>query len=170
MSMRRGPAGLLLAAIAGAAAAQTPPPVIAPSGPKVDAPGRLPSPEATVSDLAYDARLMSSYAAAQSFQGALDGSWTLAAADGGGDLYAFQFTDRLGVLEGAWRDLKRGHGADASGLIESASRSPPGLVLRFAPPGQAAVEVALRPDLTGELRQGQARTAVALRKSAAQLP
>jgi hypothetical protein len=117
-----------------------------------------------VPDLAYDARLLSAFGSAQSFQGPLEGGWTLAAQNEG-DLYAFQLTDGREGLGGAWRDLRKGRGPEASGVLDSARRTPQGLVLRFTPPGAAAVTLLVRPGLKGELQEGERRTAVTFRKT-----
>lgn len=160
--MRRALAGLCLAATAlaagGPASAQTPPA----AGPNLEAAGRLPEPAPSIPSLAYDARLLSSAAAAERFQGALDGGWVLSAA-GQGDLYAFQLVDRRQGLEGAWRDLRRPGQPAASGFLEL-QRTPQALVLRFTPAPEAPATVTLRPDLSGELDQGGRRTPVVLRR------
>ena len=165
--MRRAAAGLILALAAGggvAALAQTAP---APAGPHVEDPGKLPEPPPTVPDLAYDSRVLSSAAAAEQFQGPLDGGWVLSA-EGRGDLYSLQLVDKRDRVEGAWRDLRRsGGGAAASGVLEQVLRTPTGLVLRFTPAGQEVVTVNLRPNLKGELNQAGKVVAVALRKAAA---
>jgi hypothetical protein len=161
--MRRAAAAtaMLAAMLALPARAEDPPP----QGPKVDQPGKLPQPPASAPDLAYDARLMESYAAAKSFQGPLDGGWTLSAA-GLGDLYEFQFADKGQVVEGAWRDLRRGHDAKDSGVIEIVQRTPAGLLIRFAPHDAPAATVTLGSNLQGALDQGGRRTAVVLRRTA----
>lgn len=115
----------------------------------------------TPPDLAYDARILSSAAAAEQFQGPLDGGWTLTAKTG--DLYAFQLVDRPEALEGAWRDLRRPGQPAASGVLDL-QRTPPGLAIRFAPAGQAPVAINLRSDLHGVLEQGGSRVKVTLRR------
>ena len=145
------------AAIAAAALAQPA------AGPKVDAPGKLPEPALSVPDLTYDARILSSAKSAESFQGPLDGGWVLGAARGG-DLYRFQLSDAHGRLEGAWRDLRRPGDPAASGFLDAAQRTPAGVTLRFAPPGEPPVTVALAPDLRGETEQAGRRRAVSLRR------
>lgn len=159
---RLATASLFLLAFAAPALAQTPP---APVGPKVDAPGKLPGPPPSVPDLAYDARLLSSAASAESFQGPLDGSWTLAA-EGQGDLFGLQFTDKREGLEGAWRDLRRPGDPKASGFVDQVSRSPAGLSFRLSPEGQPPVTVALGPNLRGRAEQAGQSFAVALRRKA----
>ncbi|MCR5878239.1 hypothetical protein [Phenylobacterium sp. J367] len=59
----------------------------------VDETGKNPDAPPTVRDLAYESRIRASFASAQSFQGPLDGRWTLAAADGTG-LYEFELSDK----------------------------------------------------------------------------
>ena len=155
-------AAALCAALAGTVSAG---PALA--GPAVDAPGRLPETPPSVADLAYDSRLLASAAAAERFQGALDGGWTLSA-EGGGDLYAFQLTDRREALEGAWRDLARAGQPGASGLVDELQRTPDRLVIRFTPSAQPPATVNLRPAagaLRGELDQAGRRTPVVLRKT-----
>jgi hypothetical protein len=153
------------ATLAGPAAAQE----LAPQnptvvGPIVDAPGKLPAPPPSADDLAYDARLKASFAAAETFQGPLDGGWTLTGRAGG--LYAFQFTDKGDVVEGAWLDLARSGQADSSGLIDSVVRTPAGVIINFAPAGRAPVSITLHRDLQGDLVQGDQATPVTLRKAA----
>jgi hypothetical protein len=158
--MKQVLAGLwLVLAIGGglAACAQT--------GPHVEDPGKLPAAPPTVRELAYDSRILSSAAAAEQFQGALDGGWMLS--DGQHDLYAVELVDKRDRLEGAWRDPRRKGDPQASGVLDLAQRTPPGLLLRFTPAGQAPVTVTLRPNLQGELEQGGQRTAVTLRKTPA---
>ena len=113
-------------------------------------------------DLAYDARLRASAAAAERFQGPLDGGWILAA--GGGDLYAFQLVDKGDRLDGAWRDLRRPGDPAASGFLDEIRRTADGLTLRFTPPGEAPVTVALGPELGGRAEQGGRAVAAALRR------
>jgi hypothetical protein len=113
--------------------------------PKVEETGKSPEPPPTVDDIAYDSRLKSSAAAAQSFQGPLDGGWTLAA-QGAEDLYSLELVDRRDRLEGAWRDLRRKGAPGASGLVEDIRRTGSGLTMRFSPAGEAtAVSVSLHP-------------------------
>ncbi len=131
------------------------------AGPKVDAPGPLPEPP-PAADAAYDARLRESAAAAESFQGPLDGGWTLGAQGRG--LYAFELVDKGEQVEGAWRDLRRPGDPAASGFLDEARRASGGLILRFTPPGQPPVSVELGPNLRGRAEQGGRRLAVALRR------
>jgi hypothetical protein len=132
-------------------------------GPHVETAEKLPTPAATVPELAYDSRILSSAAAAEQFQGALDGGWMLG--DGQRDLYAVELVDKRDRLEGAWRDPRRTGDPKASGVLDLAARMPAGLLLRFTPAGQAPVSVTLRPNLQGELEQGGQRTSVTLRRT-----
>ena len=91
----------------------------------VDETGRNPDGPPTAADAAYDGRLRSSMASAQAYQGPMDGGWTLLA--GGRELYVFQLTDRAGVVDGAWRDLRRPGALDASGFFDQVERSEAGL-------------------------------------------
>jgi hypothetical protein len=169
--MKRALAGLGLALVtAGGCAAQAPRPpsvVVAPGrpGPHVEDPGKLPETPPTVPDVAYDARVRSSAASAEMFQGVLDGGWTLSA-DGKGDLYAFELVDKHDTVEGAWRDLRRTSEPAASGVLREVQRLPSGLAIGFAPAGQTPVNVTLDGHLRGQLQQGRTRMAVTLRKDA----
>lgn len=147
-----------------------------PARPQLTAPvyvgevGRTPDAPPTVRDLAYESRMRSSFASAQGFQGPLDGSWTLAAA-GGGDLYALELRDRgAGVVEGAWRDLRRAGALGASGFVDEISRAGQELTLRFQPsPDAPTVTATLRGGhdgrWTGELVEQGARLPVSLRRT-----
>lgn len=118
-------------------------PYVPPPHPTLTAPvfvhetGKSPDAPPTPTDAAYDSRLRSSAASVQSFQGPMDGAWTLAA--GGRPLYAFQLTDRNGSLEGAWRDLRRAGALDASGFFEIVERMGGGLTFRFEGGGVATL-------------------------------
>ncbi len=134
----------------------------------VDETGKTPDGPPTVRDLAYESRIRSSFASAQSFQGPLDGAWVLNA--GGADLYAFKLVDRgRGEVEGAWRDLRRKGALEGSGLIDTVERTAGDVVLRFTPaPGAATVTVTLEPAAAGwrgELVTGAERQRVSLRRA-----
>lgn len=93
--------------------------------------GKTPEAPPTVNALAYDSRLRSSFASAQSFQGPLDGTWTLS--DGQRPIYTLQLVDRgKGVLEGVWRDLRLSGTPDASGFVDEIGRGSGGLTMQFA--------------------------------------
>ena len=152
------------------------PPPAPPARPQLTAPvyvgevGKTPDAPPTVRDLAYESRMRSSFASAQGFQGPLDGSWTLAAT-GGGDLYALELRDRgAGVVEGAWRDLRRAGALGASGFVDEISRAGSELTLRFQPSPEAPTVIAtLRGGYdgrwTGELVEQGARRPVSLRRT-----
>jgi hypothetical protein len=152
---------LLIGTLAGAPAAFAQAPA---TGPHVEDPGKLPEPPASAPDEAYDARLRASAEAAEQFQGPLDGSWILSL-KGQGDRYAFELTDTGTALEGAWRDLRRPGDPAASGVIDQLKRTPAGLDIRFTPVGEPPVEVTLRPDLHGRLKQDGRREDVAMSRS-----
>lgn len=85
----------------------------------------------TYVDQGYDQRLRSSFSSAQGLQGAMDGSWILSV-DGLGDLYVFELVDRgYGLVEGAWRDLRRKGALTGSGFIDVIERSGSQVTLRF---------------------------------------
>ena len=74
----------------------------------------------TPEDQASDDRLRSSMAAAQALRGRLEGGWIVSA--NGHDLYALELIDRNGMVEGAWRDLRRPGALEASGFIAPTDR------------------------------------------------
>jgi hypothetical protein len=84
--------------------------------PLPEAPGK---PAATTAqDKAYDQRVRQSYAAAEAFQGKLDGGWKVIGARGAA-LLDLQLIDKgKGEVEGAWRDLRSGPTPAASGLLD----------------------------------------------------
>jgi hypothetical protein len=114
-----------------------------------------------------DRRIRGTSAAAQTLQGPLDGRWSLAE-EGGAELYTLLFVDNgRGALEGAWRDVTRGAGLTATGVIDNLSRDGAALNASFYPrTGQATVSLNLLqlPDgtWTGDLDQGGARRGVRL--------
>ncbi|THD57742.1 hypothetical protein [Phenylobacterium sp.] len=145
-----------------------------PPRPQTDAPvalddlARTPDGPMAIRDLAYDSRIRSSFASAQSFQGPLDGGWTLSGA--GQDLYILQLVDRRDRLEGVWRDPRRRGARDASGLVDDLERQGGALTLRFVPqPGAPTVVATLRDNgggvWTGELTEAGARRSVVLRRT-----
>ena len=113
-------------------------------------------------DQAYDARLRSAMAAAQALRGPLEGGWIMSA--NGQDLYALELVDRNGVVEGAWRDLRRAGALDASGFIAPTGWAEGRLILQLG-----ARRVTLQEDQGGGLRgvlQGAADAQeVSLRRS-----
>lgn len=132
--------------------------------------GKTPDAPPTVRDLAYESRMRSSFASAQGFQGPLDGSWTLAGT-AGGDLYALELRDRgQGVVEGAWRDLRRAGALGSSGFVDEISRAGSELTLRFSPdPAQPTVTATLHGAAdgrwSGDLTENGARHPVSLRRN-----
>jgi hypothetical protein len=118
-----------------------------------------------------DARVGSSFNAAESFQGPLDGSWTLVSASGQ-PIYAFQLVDKPGghdPLEGVWRDLRHPATPGDIGFIDSLVRAPDGLQITLnVSPGAPAVIINLRaaPDgsWSGKMRENGADAAVKLRR------
>lgn len=124
------------------------------------------------SDNVIDDRIRSSAQAAESYQGPLDGAWTLVAANGGRALYAFQLVDKPGgqsPLEGVWRDLRRPAMPGDVGFIDSLTRGPQSLAIAFvAKPGDPAVSVALKSDAagfwSGDLHEGAVVTPVRLKR------
>lgn len=118
---------------------------------QIEETGRSPDAPPSPADAAYDDRLKASAASARTFQGPMDGGWTLSG--GGRDLYAFQLIDRGGVVEGAWRDLRRPGALDGSGFVDAISRADAAVTFRFSG-GAVAV---LRPQgggWSGELTEG----------------
>ena len=116
---------------------------------------------------AYEARVRQSFAAAESFQGPLDGGWTLSA-PGEGRLYAIRFVDRPGRLEAAWRDLRRQGALGASGFVDEVQRAGPRLTLRFSPATgleDVATLTARGDGWSGELVENGRRRAVSLAKT-----
>lgn len=134
---------------------------------RIDETGKTPDSAPGVRDLAYDARLRSSFASAESFQGPLEGGWTLSSADQA--LYALQLVDRRDRLEGVWRDLRRRGAIDGSGLVEDMQRQGGQLTLRFRPQPGAESSVATLHESggvwTGELAEGGRRRSVTLRRT-----
>ncbi|MFA7648556.1 MAG: hypothetical protein WCY15_16430 [Phenylobacterium sp.] len=128
----------------------------------LDQPGRSPEPPASYLDQAYEARLRSSFLSAQGLKGPLEGGWTLRDA-GGKQLYDLQLVDSAsGVVDGAWRDLRRAGASDASGLIVGASRTGARFDLRFYSAATGSVTAALTATADGRwagelMEQGRER-------------
>lgn len=121
--------------------------------------GRNPDAPPSPAERAYDDRLKSSAASARGFQGPMDGGWTLSG--GGRDLYAFQLIDRNGVVEGAWRDLRRTGALDGSGFIDAVERTGADVTFRFSG-GAVAVLREAGGRWSGELTEGGRTEAVSL--------
>jgi hypothetical protein len=119
-------------------------------------------------DLAYDTRIRSSFAAAESYQGPLDGGWTLAE-DRSGDWFRFQIVERRDRLEAVWRDLRAKDALTTSGLVDQIQRTGAGVTLSFLDGRRASIRLTLAPsgeDLwRGELFQGDQKLAVTLRRT-----
>jgi nitrogen fixation protein FixH len=99
-----------------------------------------------------DERVSESFNAAQSYQGPLDGSWTLVTASGRA-LMAFQLVDKpggQGPLEGVWRDLRRPAAPGDIGFVDALIRGPGTLSITLnATPGSQAVTISLHADPSG---------------------
>ena len=112
--------------------------------------------------------LPQSFAAAESFQGPLDGGWTLAE-DRAGDRFAFQIVDRRDRLEAAWRDLRAKDALTTSGLVDDIQRSGGALTLRFMDGRGAPVSLTLKQASDdrwrGELTRGEDHQPVTLRRT-----
>lgn len=135
---------------------------------RIDETTKTPDGPPGLRDLAYDNRIRSSFASAETFQGPLDGGWTLSA--GGQDLYALQLVDRRDRLEGVWRDVRRKGALNSSGLVDDMRREGGALVLRFSPGPGAPLTVATLRDgpggqWSGELSEAGATRKVTLRRT-----
>jgi hypothetical protein len=142
-----------------AQAEPTPPPaaVSAPSaqvtpliGPATPRPARIEdtavSPDGPLRepDRNYENRVLSNFQATQNRQGPFDGRWTVTGS--AGDMFVLQLTDPGdgGVIEGAWRDVRRA-GQGRAGLIDSITREGDLVTVRFVEAGSTSpVEVRLR--------------------------
>jgi hypothetical protein len=123
------------------------------------------------SDNTVDERIRASAHAAESYQGPLDGSWTLVTAMGD-KLYAFELVDKPGgqsPLEGVWRDLRRPAAPGDIGTIDTLTRAPQSLTLAFtAKPGDPPVTIELKSDdggfWSGDMKEGGADMPVRMRR------
>jgi hypothetical protein len=119
-----------------------------------------------------DARVAGSFNAAQSYQGPLDGSWTLVSTSGQA-LLAFELVDKpggAGPLEGVWRDLRHPILPGDIGFIDVLSRGPGTLSITLnATPGSPAMSITLHTDPTGAwsglMRENGVDAPVRLRRS-----
>lgn len=114
----------------------------------------------------YEMRVRGSIAAAQNLQGPLDGGWRVTGADGG-QILALQIVDKAGgggVLEGAWRDVRRAGAVGSTGLIDDLQRDGEGLAARFSLRDGQTSTLTLRPApdgrWSGELVEDGAAQAV----------
>jgi len=105
----------------------------------------------------YEMRVRGSIAAAQNLQGPLDGGWRVTGTDGG-QILALQIVDKAGgggVLEGAWRDVRRAGAVGSTGLIDDLQRDGEDVVARFSVHEGQTSTLTLRPTpdgrWTGEL-------------------
>ncbi|MEJ0067197.1 MAG: hypothetical protein WDM85_18790 [Caulobacteraceae bacterium] len=116
-----------------------------------------------------DARVGGSFNAAESFQGPLDGAWTLVSASGK-PLLAFQLVDRpggQGPLEGVWRDLRHPAVPGDIGFIDGLARGAGTLAITLNPRA-ATVTISLHADptggWTGSMRENGSDAPVRLRR------
>lgn len=118
---------------------------------------------------ASDARVRSSFAAAEAFQGPLEGGWTLTGP--GAPTYLLRFADHAGLLEGVWSDPRRSAASRDSGPVEVVARTAKRLTLRFTPDDGATVALELhrsrRDAWTGRMRRGGRAFAVRLLRTSA---
>jgi hypothetical protein len=118
------------------------------------------------------ARIQDSALAAQSYQGPLDGAWTLVSTSGQAIL-AFQLVDKVGgaaPLEGVWRDLRRPATPGDIHFVDAIVRGPTSLTITLnASPGSPPLAIALQsgPDggWSGTMNENGAATPVRLRRS-----
>jgi hypothetical protein len=133
----------------------------------IDEVGKTPDAPPTVRDMAYDARLRSSFASAQSFQGPLDGGWTLS--DPSGDRYVLQIVDRRDRLEAVWRDLRRPGSTEGSGLVDTIQRTGGDLTVKFSEGKTPDLTLTLREESdgrwSGKLVRGDDTFKVTLRRT-----
>jgi hypothetical protein len=118
--------------------------------------------------MAYDSRIRSSFASAESFQGPLDGGWTLSEKPGG-DHYALQIVDRRDRLEAVWRNVRRTGSLNASGLVDDIQRTGGEVTLRFTEAPAPVAVITLREAASGlwagQLVRGDAVVSVTLRRT-----
>jgi hypothetical protein len=134
----------------------------------IDETGKTPDAPPSLGAMAYDSRIRSSFASAESFQGPLDGGWTLSEKPGG-DYYALQIVDRRDRLEAVWRNVRRVGSLNASGMVDDIQRTGGGLTLRFTEAPAPAAVVTLREApgglWAGQLVRGDAVISVTLRRT-----
>jgi hypothetical protein len=128
-----------------------PPPSAEPRPVFIDDRGATPDAPPTAGDLAYQNRVLGVFRAAQGRQGALDGRWRVNA--DGVDVYILQFADPgagESRIEGAWRNVRREGGLDASGFIDQVSRENDEVVVRFTDAARRTAEIRLRTTPDGD--------------------
>jgi hypothetical protein len=131
--------------------------------------GALEGPKPPAQQL-YEQGVRGAFAAEQALQGPLDGQWTVSAADGGPALWSLLLNDAGGAdqpVEGAWRDLRKGSGPDAAGVLDTVERDGAGLTVRFhAPAAGPGLTLRLKPEgpgrWTGALERDGRRTPVVM--------
>ncbi|RYF92989.1 MAG: hypothetical protein EON95_10500 [Caulobacteraceae bacterium] len=126
-----------------------PPPPPAARLPQLDRPVmidelyRTPEAPPTAVEQAYESRIRGGLNAAQGLQGPLDGGWVVRGPDGR-TLYGLQLVDKgtgAILLEGAWRTMKPGQPGGQVGLVDSITRTPTGVDIRFTPRGAREASV-----------------------------
>lgn len=123
---------------------------------------------AAAQDNVWDARVRASAEAAQSYQGQLDGAWTLTDA-AGRPLYDFELVEPAAAdatLQGVFRDVRAAAVPGDIGFVDSLAHTGGLLTLAFHPTdGAAPVTISLKSQngaWTGDLREGDAVTPVKL--------
>jgi len=106
--------------------------------------------EGAAAQEAWEQRLHAAYDNAEARQGPLDGRWKINGQDGD-ELFVLVLSDpESGNLVGAWRDLRRGGGADGSGYLSMIERTADGIYVRFTEPEQGVdTVIQLRPTADG---------------------
>jgi len=124
-----------------------------------------------------ESQIRTGYQTAEATRGALDGRWRLSL-DGGQVLYVFQFSDSGGApdprattpmspqVEGAWRDMRRPDGLNASGMFETVRRYGANITIVFdegdPPQPQTLTLQPLGSAWTGDLSIAGVRTRVTM--------
>ena len=127
------------------AAPVAPPPQAAPRPVFIGDRGASPDAPPTAVDMAYENRVLGVFHAAQGRQGPLDGRWRVNA--DGVDVYILQLADPgagESRIEGAWRNVRREGGLDASGFVDQVSRENDETVVRFTDAARRSAEIRLR--------------------------
>ena len=125
--------------------------------------------EGAAAQEAWEQRLHAAYDNAEARQGPLDGRWKINGQDGD-ELFVLVLSDpEAGNLVGAWRDLRRGGGADGSGYLSMIERTADGIYVRFIEPGQGVdtvIELRLTADGSwgGELTESGAVRSVVMKR------